>query len=310
MNKGKETKQKTVIGGNEKASMEKFIKTNQKKDGQPPAKRTHSEVSNCSTEELSCIQLQLEQMSESLTEVRGDLKTLMKKEDIENLITTTVTNIMENLEKKMTEYINSKINGNLTDLQDKIHSLEFENADLKSKIDHMETKLDQHVEKTQKELENNKAMAKEAIKKANYNEQYSRKNNIKILNVPEKKDETEEVLTLSVQDILKKHEVSLSKDQILAIHRIPGRNGTKPVLLKLKNNNAKIKIMRIRKVMKEDGHRLIDDVTQLNHGLLNRLSLHPDIKTSWFFNGSVYGSTSTGRRYKFDIYDNISSIIT
>lgn len=310
MNKGKETKQKTMIGGSEKISAEKAVKCNQKRDGQPAAKRTHSEVSNCSTEELGYIHLQLENMSESLTEVRGDLKTLMKKEDIENLITTTVTNIMETLEKKLTSFINTKIKEETKELQDKIGSLEFENAELKSKLDQMKTKMDQHLENSQEQIEKNKLMAQEANKRANYNEQYSRKNNVKILNVPVKKNETEDVLITSVQNILGKHEITLEKEQIIAIHRIPGKTGDiKPVLMKLKNNNAKIEIMRKRRPLKDDGHRLIDDVTQLNQGLINRLSLHPDIRSAWFFNGSVYGATATGKRYKFDIYDNINSII-
>ncbi|KAH3861213.1 hypothetical protein DPMN_024140 [Dreissena polymorpha] len=41
--------------------------------------------------------------------------------------------------------------------------------------------------------------------------------------------------------------------------------------------------MRKRKEMKAAGHRLVDDVTALNSALMNRLSLHPAIETTWFF---------------------------
>jgi hypothetical protein len=61
------------------------------------------------------------------------------------------------------------------------------------------------------------------------------KNIVKILNVPVKINETEDVLITSVQNILKKLEITLDKEQILAIHRIQGKTGDiKPVLMKLK----------------------------------------------------------------------------
>lgn len=108
------------------------------------------------------------------------------------------------------------------------------------------------------------------------------------MNVPSKEKETEEVLTTNVKEILSKQGITLEEEEILAIHRIPGKTDEiKPVLIKLKNNNAKVKIMQNRKAMKEAGHRLVDDVTKLNHGLISRLSLHPDISTAWFFNGRV-----------------------
>lgn len=141
MNKS-EAKSK-MTSNNEKTCTEKGIKTGQKKSGQPPAKRTHSEVS---TEELSYIHTQLDSMNENLSEVRGELKTLMKKEDIENLITSTVTTIMEKMEKKLTDIINRKINENTEELCDKIRCLEYENAKLNSKLDNMKSKIDQEYE--------------------------------------------------------------------------------------------------------------------------------------------------------------------
>ncbi|KAH3836041.1 hypothetical protein DPMN_109410 [Dreissena polymorpha] len=53
----------------------------------------------------------------------------------------------------------------------------------------------------------------------------------------------------------------------------------------------------------------VDDVTKPNQGLINRLHLHPDIESAWYFNGAVYGQTVVGERIKFDIYDNVSGVI-
>ena len=61
--------------------------------------------------------------------------------------------------------------------------------------------------------------------------------------------------------------------------------------------------------MKTAGFRLVDDVTKLNTDLINRVSLHENIDSAWFFNGSVYGKTTEGKRHKFDIYSNIGKVI-
>ena len=57
--------------------------------------------------------------------------------------------------------------------------------------------------------------------------------------------------------------------------------------------------------MKAAGYRLVDDVTKLNTGLIGRLMKHARIDSAWYFNGAVYGKTTEGRRYKFDIYCNL-----
>jgi hypothetical protein len=69
---------------------------------EPPLKnkRTHSDVSeesNSSMIGLSIIQTQLDEMNESLSEVKKNLEQVLKKEDIEALIKSTVCNIMDKL---------------------------------------------------------------------------------------------------------------------------------------------------------------------------------------------------------------------
>ena len=67
--------------------------------------------------------------------------------------------------------------------------------------------------------------------------------------------------------------------------------------------------MRKRKEMKSAGYKLVDDVTKMNTGLINRLLSHESIKSAWYFNGSVYGLTYYEERVRFDIYDNINEVI-
>ncbi|KAH3720436.1 hypothetical protein DPMN_063335 [Dreissena polymorpha] len=68
--------------------------------------------------------------------------------------------------------------------------------------------------------------------------------------------------------------------------------------------------MKKRTPMKTKGHKLVDDVTKRNQGLISRLLLHPDIKNAWFCNGAVFEQTTAEERIKFDILDNINDTIS
>ena len=83
----------------------------------------------------------------------------------------------------------------------------------------------------QKQVADNEIISKEALQMFNYNQQYSRKFNIKIMNYPEDKQNVK---------------VDPSENQ--AIHRIPGKIGeARPVIVKLVNSEVKYRIMRAKK---------------------------------------------------------------
>ena len=145
-------------------------------------------------------------------------------------------------------------------------SHEKENETLKKDIKQLKTQIKSTCEAAEQR-------SKDALAKANYNEQYSRKNNFKIMNVKESAGENIETLTTQVCDMLHYKGVTLDKANIVAIHRIPGKKThERPILVKLTNNHEKSKIMRKRKEFKSDGNRLVDDVTKLNAELIQRLS--------------------------------------
>ncbi|KAH3806422.1 hypothetical protein DPMN_134743 [Dreissena polymorpha] len=182
---------------------------------------------------------------------------------------------------------------------------------LREKNEHLEKTNEIKNKTINEQIEKTYDMSKTAHKKANYNEQYSMKNNIKILNILEAKEENEITLAKTVGQILKTHtEVDLQAIDIVALHRIPTKRGQiRPVLIKLRNNSAKSAIMRKRAPIKSNSYKLVDDVTKPNQGLINRLLLHPNIDSAWYFNGAVYRQTVAGERIKFDIYDNVNDVI-
>ena len=270
------------------------------------AKRAFSEVANSSAEELVLLSHQIEELAVELKAVRTSVSELntktedvITKSDMKTFIKTTVEDVMIEINKNIEMTIDIKVQEKTKKWKEEVDMLREENYQLKLKIIDMK-KDNQTFQKT----------ANLALEKSNYNEQYSRKNNIKIMDVREEAGETETTLMHKVSDLLGQQEVTLSPNQVVAVHRIPGRpGGPKPILMKVTNTTVKSTIMRKRKAMKSAGHRLVDDVTKLNTELIHRLTEHPPIEVAWYFNGSVYGKTTVGKRIKFDLHDNIDNAI-
>ena len=286
-----------------KGAISKISLTGDKEPAGKAQKRTHSEVSETSAEELSIIHQQLDSLSTDLKATNESIKQLMTKDDIESFIKQTVTEVLKSLETKMERWIEAKVEQKVkekvTELNDRFDHVTYENGEIKDRLD-----------KVEEELKKEKERSRAAIEKSNYNEQYSRKNNVKVLGVPDLTNETETKLTTEVISIIKdKTDVDIAPTEIVAIHRIPSKLNPKPVLVKLMNNSVKTRLMKHRKTMKQQGHKLVDDVTIRNTKLISRLLEHKKIDSAWFFNGFIYGKTTEGKRYRFDLYSDIDAVI-
>ena len=286
------------------------VSTPQGKGGSEPppkSKRTISEVSEASAEELTIINQQLEHLNSDLKETKDKVMSLMSKNEVQDFISETIGKVAVSLEKQLEIVIDKKVTEKTKELTEKVKSLEFDKNQLTDRVKQTEKDLKTYKDK----LTACEKLAIASAQKSNFNEQYSRKNNVKILNIPESTYESEQTLTeVVITALLAKGNVDLDPQDIVAIHRIPGKTGVpKPVLLKLKNNSVKTRIMKQRKAMKDAGQRLVDDVTKLNTGLIGRLMKHSRIESAWYFNGAVYGKTTGGQRHKFEVYCDINSVI-
>ncbi|KAK3091154.1 hypothetical protein FSP39_017566 [Pinctada imbricata] len=288
-----------------------------KKTTQPPKVKRHiSEVSETSADELTLIAGELKEMREELQgvaskseikEIKEDLQNLVKKDDLKEIVKDFVTEIMTEMKKEMNkrfEEMSEKNRKTIGQLTDKIDSLSMENNLLKEKLADRE----KQVRMLNDRVDNAEIIARDAQKRSNYNEQYSRKNNVKLHGIPEADAEN---TSDTVQKVLKDvAQVDLHPEEILAVHRISGKpNEHRPILLKVKNTEVKARIMRKRSVVKRSGKRLTDDVTRLNSKLIQELNGCDEIEQAWYFNGNVYGKVKGGRRLQFDIFDNIQDKI-
>jgi chromosome segregation ATPase len=238
-----------------------------------------------------------------LKEIKSDLKKTLKVDDIKDLIKSVVEDLFNKHQEKIEHNFNEKIEHlkrECRESKDKVSQLESEKRDLKRELRETSEALnDMH-----KRLTENEKMSKSAFAKANYNEQYSRKYNIKVHGIPESRDEDPlESVNAALQDV----DAEIQKDEVTAIHRVPGkRDEHRPIIIKFQKPTAKTRIMKKRSDIKKlnKGWRISDDVTKANVTLISSLNSDERISSAWYFNGSVYGQHGT-RRIKFDIFDDI-----
>lgn len=101
--------------------------------------------------------------------------------------------------------------------------------------------------------------------------------------------------------------VALKDEEIIAAHRIPGENGkSRPISVKMINNDVKSRVMKKRYVVKDYGFRLGNDVTKANVSLIKRLSEHQGNENAKYFNEWVYRKVGD-ERMKYDITYNIDN---
>ena len=214
--------------------------------------------------------------------------------------------ILEDFNKNLEFTVNAKVDEKNKGMCKILENLEKENELLKKEL--IAQKIS--IENLSSKMTNDISCSKRAEQKANYNEQYSRKNNIKFMDVPAVPSETESTLTTKICKLVKEKDITLDPFKILAIHRIPGKEGhAQPILVKLQNNSEKSKIMVKRSLFKASDTRLVYDVTRANGQLISRLFKHEAMESARYYNGSVYGKTKEGDRHKFDIHDVVSNII-
>ncbi|KAK3100476.1 hypothetical protein FSP39_020648 [Pinctada imbricata] len=277
-----------------------------------PEKSADNGNSNGKADDLTEIKSDLAEIKKSIKRTEKALEKSVKSEDLRELVASIIKEILAKNKEELTEIIDEKVDERCREVEHKFANVKM---DLRDDIDSLNMDIETFREKLaennrvirdlQKKLERAENNATDALRKSNRNEQYSRKTNIKVCGVKEEyRENTVEV----VRKVLKeKAGVDIQEKDVVAVHRIPGKpNLPKPILLKVKNSEIKTSIMRKRSdVKKAQGNvKLVDDVTELNAKLIDKLFQHDDIESAYYYNGAVYG-ISNGKRFLFDIDENI-----
>ena len=184
-------------------------------------------------------------------------------------------------------------------LHETIRQLKEENTALKARLECVEERSEKQERKLlylQREIE----QVKEHTVK---NEQYSRRNNLKIFGLKEETNEdTAEAVVKMVKDKMK---ITMSKDDIEVAHRIPTRGGTKPAIVKLRDTSTKFSLLKSRKSLKGSGITIAEDVTQSVLDQLKKITESENTKEAWIWMGKIYVRDNADNVHKYAIGDTI-----
>ena len=118
--------------------------------------------------------------------------------------------------------------------------------------------------------------------------QYTLKDNVRILGLPEKKTEDcREVVCALVSDKVK---VQLEPKDVSIAHRLvkPEKQQHKPIIAKLKDRTQRLDILKKRKILKGSGITIMEDITKANLQLTRDAEDSGVFEAVWFWNGRVH----------------------
>jgi hypothetical protein len=113
---------------------------------------------------------------------------------------------------------------------------------------------------------------------SNYNEQYLRKNSIKVFNFPrrEKQNLRQDFINLVKRDL----NVILEERDVVAIHRLPAEHEPNLLIVCLFSSDVKRSVMQARKELK--GRVKFVDITQRNMELIKRPERSQRFDQVWY----------------------------
>lgn len=172
------------------------------------------------------------------------------------------------------------IKNNISDMESKLHAIQDQNEKIKSENQKLTEKID-----------NLQGLFKSQEIQFNDLEQYTRRNNIRIYGLDDrKKDETAQETMYVVLNFLRdKLGISLKPCDIDIAHRI-GRyqdNGNRIVICRFASRLTRNAVMKKRSELKGSVWVIKDDLTRKNAKLLEKVSEVRNVKSAWSDNGKI-----------------------
>ncbi|XP_041368519.1 uncharacterized protein LOC121382903 [Gigantopelta aegis] len=175
---------------------------------------------------------------EELSTIRQTLDSLSKLADIESMVQVAVTTIMNTLSEQLKLEISHLIKQEMEKFDAKLNELAKDKDKLQAEVNNQKLNMKEMNDRLETCIKNTNI----ATQMANRNEQYSRKRNVKLLGIPEEKDET--VLD-KVIDLFKGLGEDIDPNDVQAIHRLPSQDKSqpRPVLVKFFYSDNKLRVI-------------------------------------------------------------------
>lgn len=247
----------------------------------------------------------VEKMAGNETNKSGSESSIVKKLDeldakLSNVLSkndkTFIREIIKDTILEMKEQLLSSISRRLEILESDVHDRDIETNKLKNALMEKEKeieKLKEHNNELKMKLNQDCIEGKRV---ANEQEQYSRKNNIRITGVPD--DEEKEMSQTCIEKTMvllnDKLNLNIHEADIGVAHRLgrfkSGKN--RPVIVQFVRKQTKINVMKKTSALKGTGIFINHDLTKLNNEVLSSLRLKDKtrIERCWFHEGKIFAA--------------------
>ncbi|GFS24935.1 hypothetical protein ElyMa_007015000 [Elysia marginata] len=170
--------------------------------------------------------------------------------------------------------------------------------------------LEQEIEKLKEEVKATHNNIQQNRIQINNLEQYSRKKNIKLLNVKENPNETVSETERKVIEIASSIDVTLNPVDIDIAHRVgkPTDNKNRPIIVRLMHLKTKSALFQNRRKLKGRPIVLVEDLIYENARLLNQVRGFSFVERSWSMGGVVYAKSPQGKIVRVNAHDNEHSL--
>ncbi|KAK7497605.1 hypothetical protein BaRGS_00011245 [Batillaria attramentaria] len=204
-----------------------------------------------------------------------------------------------------------KVCTTVEELKGEIFELKEDNSALRSELE----KCKQKLERAEEMVIEAKTQASVAERRVNDLEQYGRRNNVRVLGVPEAEGENAADCEEKVLAVLrgKLGLKSMANSDIEACHRIgqrqrrqqeqPGSRSqvlpkARPIIVRFVNRKAAETVLYHRRKLKSTSYVITEDLTPANFSLLAYCWDHPEVEDSWSKRGNIIARMKGSKSFK------------
>ncbi len=207
--------------------------------------------------------------------------------------------------------MNKELNKKLDCLSETVERLQGEVFDLKQENTRLSAELDRcrkKEEDMQTQIKEAMFNAKLAAERADRNEQYSRRNNVKLLYVPEAAgsfESAEESERKALQVFHNRLDLKhITPEHIEAAHRVGVKRAgsTRPILVKFLSRKTMQQVIQKRRKLKHTEPKvvIVEDLTKSNYNLFLCASDHPGASRAWTSSGKVFVQDTDSKIHKIE----------
>ena len=235
--------------------------------------------------------------------------------EIEQIVQKTVTTAITAAATDLKELFNSKlaeVNSRITAAESRILAIEDHLSQLTPVVN--QTESDTPISTTlAAELDAMRTETRESLLLSNDNEQYSRRNNLRICGI--KPDEGENCRITAVKfmkNILRLADIDIA--DVETPHMTAGSQQSslgqrkRPTML-IRFYDKRDYVIRSRKVLKGTHYAITEDLTSLNVKTMNRMRNNKDVRTTWSWNGNFFAILSNGKKVTVKPFQPISELL-